>query len=495
MFHRRPFPVTMLFLALLAPVPLLSQNGGGPHHGKAAAPVPADEEVEVRGARALGPDLFVTRSGRKVSPLGMQGPRAIRGASGPGSPAERARRRLNELIAGRRLRITPRPETNDGVCHAHVRLADGRRLDRVMVGEGLAWPEVIHGADAAAAEVITAYAAARRARRGIFERLRTEPRPTPLRPIKGLSMGLYSRDPDYDYGPLLDGARDLGATHVLFIVPWFMKDWRASTLAPHPKRTAPFRTIARAVRDARRRGLRVILMPIVLLQEGTKDHWRGDIEPEDRWLWWRNYTRFMGRHADLAEALGVSILAVGSEFSSLEGDVDHWRALIRTLRLRFSGSLTYSANWDHFEEVTFWDALDLVGMTGYHSLTKSDDPSAAELENAWRAIRKRILAFQRKVSRPVFFSEVGYASQDGINKDPWNYFISDKPDESEQALCFEAFLRTWSDLPAGYAGACFYDWWRNNDADDRTSYSIAGKPAERVIRRWFRSGGTRSLGR
>ena len=31
---------------------------------------------------------------------------------------------------------------------------------------------------------------------------------------------------------------------------------------------------------------------------------------------------------------------------------------------RVSRSLTYSANWDHFQHVPFWNALDFIGISG-----------------------------------------------------------------------------------------------------------------------------------
>ena len=52
----------------------------------------------------------------------------------------------------------------------------------------------------------------------------------------------------------------------------------------------------------------------------------------------------------------------------------HWRKLIRKTRSLYQGQLTYAANFDQYHEVSFWDALDFMGVNAYFSL-RSDLPS------------------------------------------------------------------------------------------------------------------------
>ena len=53
-------------------------------------------------------------------------------------------------------------------------------------------------------------------------------------------------------------------------------------------------------------------------------------------------------------------------------------------RAVYKGKLTYAANWDgEFEEVAFWDALDVIGVQAYFPLTEERVPSVTKLTQAW----------------------------------------------------------------------------------------------------------------
>ena len=62
------------------------------------------------------------------------------------------------------------------------------------------------------------------------------------------------------------------------------------------------------------------------------------------------------------------------------------------MRRRFSGKLVYSANWDHYLPVSFWDRVDYLGVTAYFELTTRDDATADELERGWRKVRVDLTA-------------------------------------------------------------------------------------------------------
>ena len=166
-----------------------------------------------------------------------------------------------------------------------------------------------------------------------------------------------------------------------------------------------------------------------------------------------------------------------------------WRALIAEVRQVFSGELIYSSNWDHYDYVPFWDAVDAVGLSGYYELTRSKDPSLEELVTEWSRIRDRILRWRERegVTQPLVFTEVGYANQDGTNIYPWDYTADAAPDPEEQALCYEAFIRAWHGRPE-LAGVFFYNWFGFDTLED-VSYSPRGKPAAQILRAWYGSPG------
>jgi hypothetical protein len=62
---------------------------------------------------------------------------------------------------------------------------------------------------------------------------------------------------------------------------------------------------------------------------------------------------------------------------------DDWRRRIADVRRVYSGKLTYAVNWHReVEEVSFWDALDPIGVQGYFPLATAAVPTVDELETA-----------------------------------------------------------------------------------------------------------------
>ena len=238
------------------------------------------------------------------------------------------------------------------------------------------------------------------------------------------------------------------------------------------------------LRRAHNYDLNVLLQPIVLLRETeTSTEWRGSIRPASRKEWFRNYEGFITYFAEIAAQEKVEALSVGSEFVSMEFFVDSWAQVIEKVRSIYPGKLIYSANWDHYEEVRFWDKLDAVGVTSYHTLSKSNPPKRAEAEKKWREVKEELLRWQAQVGKPIVFTEIGYPSQKTAAKEPWNYYGSREVDLAVQEMCLEVCLRTWKDTPE--VGAYFiFEWWGDGGPRD-AGYMVWGKSAEALLRRWF----------
>jgi hypothetical protein len=299
----------------------------------------------------------------------------------------------------------------------------------------------------------------------------------------GVVLGLYSQQRGYDYGPKLREIRALGATWVELLVVQVQDDVNAACIRPDPLKTPPDEEVAAAVRQAHALGLRVLLMPIVLLERAGPKDWRGSIQPRPLDEWLDAYRSMLLYYALLCQREGVEALAVGSELCSLEWHESYWRGLIAETRAVYGGQLTYSFNWDHYQVARWQDALDFVGLSAYFSLTQSREPALAELVEAWRPIQAQLAAWQARHGRPLVFLEIGYPSVDGGNMDPWNYVMPGPLDHAEQALCYEALRRAWGGSELA-AGLFFYDWWEAGGPEDRT-YTPRGKPAEAVLRRFL----------
>lgn len=300
-------------------------------------------------------------------------------------------------------------------------------------------------------------------------------------PVKGVALGLYDHT---DQAGALAEIAALGADHVSLVVSWKQHDIRSVELAPVPGVTLPdnrLRTIIRQARDAK---LKVFLFPIIEIEVRQAHEWRGTIKPDDINAWWLNYEAFILHYATIAGEEGADLFAVGSELVSTETWRDRWFHLISAVKKRFRGKLVYSANWDHYEPVSFWERVDYVGVTAYNELTKKNDASADELAAGWRAVRSALVAFAAKVQRPLIITEIGYTSQDGAAVHPWDYTLRSPVDLEEQRRCYAGFIAAWKDEPRLH-GVFFWQWYGAGGAED-TSYTPRGKPAEKVLKSWYR---------
>ncbi len=301
-------------------------------------------------------------------------------------------------------------------------------------------------------------------------------------PERGVALGLFASDPRYDYGPLLDEIRDLGATDVELDVVWTQHDRRSARIHRTRGITPDDATVLRTLRQAKARGLRALLFPIVRLEQRSAKEWRGRIDPAaGKDAWFSSYGDFLDVMAGLAAQGGAAGLSVGSELVSLEDQEAHWRALIARARARFPGRLLYSANWDHFDEVPFWDAVDEVGVTGYFELATDDAlPSAAALDAAWGAPRAALVALKERTHKPLVVTEVGYPSLVGAAHRPWDETRVAAVDVLGQARLISSFCRAM--VGAGVVDG-FYVWnWFGTGAQDG-SYSPRGKPAAADVAR------------
>lgn len=275
-----------------------------------------------------------------------------------------------------------------------------------------------------------------------------------------------------------------GGRSVSFLVSWQLEDVRSNRVHPYEDQSKRDEVLRRTIRSARRLGLTVMLMPVIDLHHTADGEWRGRLRPNEPNVFWQSYGQFLSRYARLAQREGVSILSVGSELSSLEQELGRWRTLIAHIRSVYSGSLIYSANWDHFEHVPFWTLLDYVGISGYFELTKDTKATSEELTNAWWKIRAVILDWLSQYTRPLIFTELGYPSCDGGAVYPWDYTRRAVIDLEEQRRALAAFKTVWAKEERLH-GVYFWNWWGPDDGKN-SWYTIPGKPGLSEVVEYFR---------
>ncbi|HUU82506.1 MAG TPA: glycoside hydrolase TIM-barrel-like domain-containing protein [Phycisphaerae bacterium] len=309
-------------------------------------------------------------------------------------------------------------------------------------------------------------------------------------PYRGLAVQIHQgRNPVEEYGPLIREVADLGADTILLSADGLQENIDSIVIDIEPERVPGPDQWLELFRIAHDSGLRVVLMPKVLLRDPRDGSWRGQIAPTSWEAWFEQYRRFVLHFAEVARRGSVDVLLIGSELVTTERHTEQWRRIIREVRAVYPGKVGYSANWDHYKNIQFWGDLDLIGLTTYNNLNKpaKAHPTVDDLVEAWKPIRGGILHWQKEIDRPLLFTEVGWCSQEGCSTKPWNYYHNEKATPAgheEQANNYRAFIQAWSDRPQ-VGGIIFWEWTSAPGGDDDYHYTPRNKPAERVLREFF----------
>ena len=158
---------------------------------------------------------------------------------------------------------------------------------------------------------------------------------------------------------------------------------------------------------------------------------------------------------------------MGTELDRLL-DEERWRALVRRVRAVTDARLTYAANWDTFEDVPFWDALDAVGIQAYFPLVDEADEGeavdVARLERGWVDVLDDLRALHRSTGKPVVFTELGYTFSPYAASRPWEDAPRGGSEDEAQARalqerCLRVGLRVLDRERAWLRGAFLWKWF------------------------------------
>ncbi len=227
-------------------------------------------------------------------------------------------------------------------------------------------------------------------------------------------------------------------------------------------------------------GLRVMMKPGIWVGGGG---FAGDLQfssGSDRAKWFAEYQRFVEHYARLAKEIHADVFSVGGEFIKLSSDEAAWRKLIARARALYPGPLTYAANFgEEFENVKFWDALDYIGLQEYYPL-----PDNLSTDG----VVQKVEAVAQRFERPVIFTEVGFPSLVGANRNPWDDSRRRPLSPELQARCYEAVFQAF------YNKHWFQGmyWWKVETSGyggpKDGSHIPWGKPAMDVLSSWYRRG-------
>ncbi len=266
-------------------------------------------------------------------------------------------------------------------------------------------------------------------------------------------------------------------------------DW--SFEAPFPQNRA---AMLSAIEQAHRRGLRVLLVPHLWVEDGS---WRGEIDPgkDAGWARWAQaYRAFLLAWAEVAEKAHADMLSGGVELGSwvTTQRAPTFRAILDDVRRVYHGPITYSANWDDIEATLIVNSLDVIGINGFYPLAERDGAGFEALRKGAVEVAKRVHHLASVWHKPVVFTEFGYTTRPDPAIKPWEWpdrMRKVRVDEIAQATAYKALLAPLLDEP-GFLG--LFVWRFYADPDDVSQeaewgFSPRGKRAELVLRDGFRA--------
>ena len=293
-------------------------------------------------------------------------------------------------------------------------------------------------------------------------------------------------------GPSLDSLMRLGVNSVAIVPYTFMRSANSIDSLPVPRHYGAENdsAVRISITQARARGLRVMLKPQIWVRQA----WPGEIDftTEAEWdRFFNAYTAWMMHYARMAQDQGVESLCIGTELTQATLKYpQRWRALIADVRRAYDGTLTYAANWgQEFEQLTFWDALDVIGLNSYYPLSYTDAPTDAELEAGARQWMRMADSVSLAHDRPLWLTEVGYRSVARAWINP-HADAGDRPaDAVAQERCYQA-LATAARQSTHLRGMFIWKWpsylgHRESREGNATGFVPGGKPAGAVLRELY----------
>ena len=247
--------------------------------------------------------------------------------------------------------------------------------------------------------------------------------------------------------------------------------------------------VKKAIQIAKNIGYRVMLKPHVWVRG---DGWPGDytLAEEEDWLKWEeDYSNYIMTYAEIASSSDVDLLCIGTEFRKVVVErPDFWKFLIKKIKTVYKGQLTYAANWDNYQNVTFWEDLDYIGIDAYFPLSVEKQPSIETLQKAWVPRKETLNDFSQSLNKPMLFTEYGYRSVEFCSKAPWETADDKQFDMVAQKNALEALYRTFWNEP-WFAGGFLWKWFPDHSnaggINDRR-FTPQNKHGQQVVAKWYR---------
>jgi len=207
--------------------------------------------------------------------------------------------------------------------------------------------------------------------------------------------------------------------------------------------------------------------------------------------WFASYLDYLLEFAELARDIHADLLSIGVEFKSSTAAFDNkWRYIIARIKEVYSGALTYSANWDEIEQISFWDELDFIGVNAFWPIAREPADRYLQMKENVKTIADNLESLYVIYNKPILFTEMGIKSSLGSALAPWQWpehLSNEKYSEEYQADGYDAILNVMTDR-FWFKG--LFIWKYFADPYDETQEPITGfspqnKLAESVLENYF----------
>lgn len=245
--------------------------------------------------------------------------------------------------------------------------------------------------------------------------------------------------------------------------------------------------IRESIKLAKENGLKIMLKPQVYVPGS----WIGelDFKNDQDWKHWEiEYMAYLMTYVNLAIEMNVDMICIGTELRrSVAQRPEFWNTLIVEIKKIYAGKLCYSANWDSYAQIPFWENLDYVGISAYFPLSESATPAKVELLKEWKGINNDLEKFYQKIKKPILFTEYGYLSVDGCAGKTWELekkIRQLKINKKAQATSIDALLSHFQNQ-SWWAGGFLWKWFPHGEGHEgypAKDYTPQNKLAQKVLK-------------
>jgi hypothetical protein len=283
-----------------------------------------------------------------------------------------------------------------------------------------------------------------------------------------------------DFSEALFRMKEDGVTD-LFLIPYYFSSNEHSDSIFPTSQTIQDSSLAQAIRLSCDSGFSVALKPHIDPLNGTP---RYQIAPDNMNKWSEQYAAFVGKYLKIATEMGLPRFVIGTELDNVS-ETNEFIGIVAKARTMYTGKILYAASYDHFVNARIWRYVDALGVDAYFNLDNASDYSMNTIMETWNYWLTIISDVASNYNKPVFITEVGYVSREGVTKNPGSWEYSASYNGKVQADCYKALLSQAGRFKK-ITGIFWWQWELGGvGGEGNIDYTPRGKPAEQVLKEYW----------